>query len=328
MPHIIHSACETGTDFVGVAMSLFGSEGTCPNSRPRKLHEAACQAADVLLKLGLDEHKLLLIGHSMGGNVVLRMLLQAPVMLHKQADDIAALSLTPVVGCDSNTLISMHDIVGKLLRAMLLKLQLLDYVKDNELVIGVSNQLYHVMYMTYYQPSASQTRRLTLARVALLAAVLLFLTRGRRAPKLHLRHPLRSSARWIAIAGLGCFSLQQRTAYEKGAAQHNVPDQILREHGAHFGRHAGNYLAAITQGIMGQSSVLSDREISQLSKHKERISVVVASDDRLINSWGVIEKLQNSLPILFCRGSHYVQCGPDFPRILEAVRRLAQTIAE
>lgn len=327
MPLFLQSASESGRSHVGIALSLFGSEGTCPNARPRKLHEAACQASDVLLKLGLEQKRLLLIGHSMGGNVVLRMLLQAPIMLHMQSSELCALSLTPVVSSDPSFLLSLHDSVGQLLRSLLLRLGLLVYVKDNARMIDFFNRIYHVLYLSYHAPSASQQRRLRLARGAALLCLVLLLSRGFRAPKLHMRHPTLSTARWLAIVLCAAFSSQHSLALATLPSVHNVPAQILRNHGAHFGAHAGNYLSAITEGILGQTSVLTDREIAQLARHANRIRVVVASDDKLVNSWCVVEKLQNSLPLLFCRGSHYVQCGPDLPRILEAVKQLAASLS-
>ncbi|KAG8470128.1 hypothetical protein KFE25_008549 [Diacronema lutheri] len=332
MPAFLAAACDSGCEYVGLALSLFGSEGTCPNARPRKLHEAACQAADALLKLGLERRQLLLVGHSMGGNCVLRILLQAPIMLHAPSERICALSLTPVVSCDPSFLPSLHDPFGQLLRALLLRLRLVSYVKNLKLLVSVCNRLWHVAYMTFSLPSASQTRRLRLARLAaLLALVLLVARRPRaRARPAAARPPARGarallfsqSARWGAFAACVAVAAQQLGAYASSVT-HNVPTEIQKVHGDHLGLHASFYLEAITDGILGSTAALSQREISQLARHANRIRVVVASDDRLINSWGVLEKLQSSLPIVFCRGSHYVQCGPDFPRILDAVRELA-----
>lgn len=324
VPAFLSAASDSGDEYVGVALSLFGSEGTCPNARPRKLHEAACQASDAMLKLGLEKRRLLLVGHSMGGNVVLRMLLQAPIMLHAKAESLCALSLTPVVSCDPSFLPSLYDPAGQLMRAVLLRVRLIEYVRE-PVLIGICNSLWHAAYMTFSLPSASQTRRLAVARVAAVLALLILLSRRRRArwgaAPARQRALLRSpAARWGAFALCVGVAAQQLSAY--AAMAMHLPSAIRKVHEDHI-THTGSYLQAITDGIMGSTSALSRREIDQLSKHASRIRVVVASDDRLINSWGVLEKLQSSLPIVFCRGSHYVQCGPDFPRILDAVRELA-----
>lgn len=336
IPAFLGAACDSGCEYVGVALSLFGSEGTCPNARPRKLHEAACQAADALLKLGLEGRRLLLVGHSMGGNVVLRILLQAPIMLHTGSERLCALSLTPVVSCDPSFLPSLHDPAGQLMRAILLRLRIVEYVKD-PFMVGICGTLWHTAYMTFSLPSADQTRRLAVARIAAVLALLLVATRRRRrlAPRLaaaasqraqrlpHAAALFRSpTARWVAVALCVGVCAQQLSAYARMAM--HLPSAIRKVHEDQLTT-TGSYLQAITDGIMGSTSALSRREIDQLSKHGCRIRVVVASDDRLINSWGVLEKLQSSLPIIFCRGSHYVQCGPDFPRILDAVRELANT---
>ncbi|KAJ1622868.1 hypothetical protein T492DRAFT_1148841 [Pavlovales sp. CCMP2436] len=317
LPHFLSAASESGCEYLGVAFSLFGSEGTCPNARPRSMHEASVQAADALYKLSLERRRLLLIGHSMGGNTILRMLLQAPVMLGIGSEQIAALALTPVVSSDSSFLLSLHDSLGHILRNVVLRLGVLERVKHNARLIGFFSRLWHLTYMSWSLPSPSQTRRLRVARLAALLGVALLVTARRgRVPMPAL------SARWLVTGALLALAAEQ-SAELVLSATHLIPKEIQLVHGQHLGEHSGLYLAAITKGIMGNSSRLSDREIEQLAVHATRIRVVVASDDRLLSTWGVVERLQRSVPILYCRGSHYVHCGPDFPRILSATRELA-----
>lgn len=131
MPGCVHTVSDAENQYVGVAISFFGSELSRRDSATHSMRLAARQAVDVCGCLGLYSKKILVVGHSMGGKAALYFPIVAARLNAIAKNEsktvpfnfsrIGILSLTPMVNNNPSHLLYFQTLSGMLIKALVMR---------------------------------------------------------------------------------------------------------------------------------------------------------------------------------------------------------------